>query len=253
MIRFALINEKGGSGKTTLNVNLASYFALYKNSKVLIIDMDPQGQSGKSLGFNVRELEHTIYDVLTWEISPSQAIYKTRIENLDLLPSNKRLVNFPYDVKDESDRDIRLRKALKKLKGYDFVFIDSPPSLGVISFNVMTASNKIIIPVSLNYLALDGTAEIMDTVEQLKKTNHLRDISFFMIVPMLYRRTRLANEIINTLEKHFPRLLSRNKISMDVKIDEAQSHGLTIWEYAPRSRGANMMKEIAEEIWERLS
>ncbi len=252
MIRFALINEKGGSGKTTLNVNLASYFAIHRNMKVLIVDMDPQGQSGKSLGINVRELPTTVYDVLMGT-NPQEAIYDTRIENLKIIPSNKSLVSFPVQAAALQDRDIRLRKALKKLKGYDFIFIDSPPSLGMISFNVMTAANKIIVPVSLNYLALDGTAEIMDTVERLKRANHLKDIEFFMLIPTMYRRTKLAQEILETLNKHFPNLVSRTRISLDVKIDEAQSRGLTIWEYAPNSRGAKMMKAVAEELWERIS
>ena len=252
MIKFALINEKGGSGKTTLTVNLASYFALYKDSRVLIVDMDPQGQSGKSLGINVREIPVTIFEVLTGEADIREAIQETRIDNLRIIPSNKKLVNFPTRVTNDPDRDVKLRKVLKKIRGFDFVFIDSPPSLGLISFNVMTAANKIIVPVSLNYLALDGTAEIMDTVNRLKKANHLKDIEFFMLIPTMYRRTRLAGEIIETLKKHFPDLVSSTRISLDVKIDEAQSRGLTIWEYAPKSRGAEMMKAVAEEIWERI-
>ncbi len=253
MIKFALINEKGGSGKTTLTVNLASYFAIYKKLNVLIIDMDPQGQSGKSLGLNVRDLPITIYDILTGQADIKESIQNTKIEKLKIIPSNKKLVNFSSYVLDAPDKDTRLRQALKKLKGFDFVFIDSPPSLGLISFNVMTAANKIIVPVSLNYLALDGTAEIIDTVNRLKKANHLRDIEFFMLIPTMYRRTRLAAEIIETLRKHFPELVSTTKISMDVKIDEAQSRGLTIWEYAPKSRGAEMIKTVAEEIWEKIS
>ncbi len=252
MIKFALINEKGGSGKTTLNVNLASYFALFKNQRVLIVDMDPQGQSGKSLGIDVRNLDATVYELLTGEARTGEVIQQTRIESLFIIPSNKSLANLPYKIVDDPDRDVKLRKVLSRLKNFDMVFIDSPPSLGVISFNVMTAANKIIVPVSLNYLSLDGTAEIMDTVERLKKANHLKDVEFFMLIPTMYRRTRLASEIISTLQKHFPQLVSRHHISLDVKIDEAQSHGLTIWEYAPRSRGANMIKEVAEEIWEKI-
>jgi len=251
MISFAFINEKGGSGKTTLAVNIASYFALYKNQNVLLIDMDPQGQSGKALGLNVRDLDKTVFEAITEEVHPRECIYNTDIDKLSILPSNKSLIKLPIVISNSSDRDLRLRKIMSKLKKYDLIIIDSPPSLGLMSFNVMAAAKNIIIPVSLTYLAMDGTAEIIDTVNTLKEINHLNDLSIFMMIPTMYRNTRLANDILNSLKKHFPKSISNNIVPMNVKIDEAQSYGKTIWEYSPKSKGAKVIKDIAEEIWQK--
>jgi len=251
MISFALINEKGGSGKTTLAVNIASYFALYKNQKVLLVDMDPQGQSGKALGLNVRELDNTVFEAITGEVPIKDCIYETGIDKLSILPSNKSLIKLPIILANSTERDLKLKKVLSKLRKYDVIIIDSPPSLGLMSFNVMAAVKNIIIPVSLTYLAMDGTAEIIETIDTLKEANHLNELSIFMMIPTMYRKTRLANEILNSLYNHFPQFVSKNIIPMNVKIDEAQSFGKTIWEYSPKSKGAEILKKLAEEIWQK--
>ena len=249
MKKVALINEKGGSCKTTLVVNLGSYLALYRGMRVLLIDLDPQGQTGKALGYDVRGLYKTIHTLLVdEEAHPEEFIHHTRIQGLDVILSNKGLIDFPVMVADHRDRMTKLHKRIAPLRGYDYIIFDSPPSLGLITLNIMMATDEIIIPVSLTYFALDGCAEIMDTVEQVRANFGRSDLEVSHIVPTLYRNTRLARELLEKLRSNFEDRVARTVIGYNVKIDEAQSHGQTIWEYAPKSRGAEMLRSLAEEV-----
>ncbi len=249
MRRIAFINEKGGSCKTTLAVNTAAFFAL-KKKRVLLIDMDPQGQVGKSLGINVREVETTTLDLLADpNVSVSDAVISSRIPGLDLVVANKRLIDVPMLLAGESDRNHRLQQKLTGLKGYDFVIIDSPPSLGALTINIMVAADEIVIPVNMTFFALDGCAEIIETVEQVRESYGRRTLRVSAVVPTLFRNTRLANEILERLRSNFGATVSKTVIGFNVKIDEAQSHGQTIWEYAPRSSGAQMLAQFAAELY----
>ena len=247
--RIAFINEKGGSCKTTLSVNLAAYFAGYQNKKVLLIDMDPQGQVGKAFGLDVKNQPVTTMDMLTNpEVSAKDAVVQSRIDNLDLICSNKTLTDFAVTAAADEDRVLRLKSKLDGLRGYDYILFDSPPSLGLITLNIMMATNEIVIPVSLTYFALDGCAEIVDTVDTVKSNYNKKGLKVSHIVPTLYRRTRLGNAILGKLREFFPDKVTDTVIGMNVAIDEAQSFGQTIWEYQPRSRGAQMLEELAKEI-----
>ncbi len=246
--KIAFVNEKGGSCKTTLSVNTAAYLAA-KGEKVLLIDMDPQGQVGKSLGFDVAAAEPTIFEVLTdANVAARDAVYGTEIENLDVILANKLLVDFPVIAAVDDDRVMKLKDKLDKLRGYDYIIVDSPPSLGLITLNIMLAVKEIIIPVSLTYLALDGCSEIDETVTNVRDTYGKKDLKISLVVPTLYRRTNLADAILAKLRDFYADRVAKTVVGYNVAIDEAQSFGRTIWDYKPRSHGAQMLAALAEEI-----
>jgi chromosome partitioning protein len=249
MRKIAFVNEKGGSCKTTLSVNLAAYFAGSLGRRVLLIDVDPQGQSGKSLGMDVKSIKPGTMELLMDPaVGVSDAAVPTRVQGLDIVASNKTLIDFPVEAARFKDREQRLHQKLKGLRKYDFVIFDSPPSLGLLTQNVMLAATEIVIPVNLTFLALDGCAEIVETVEAVKKTHGRDGLKISMVVPVLYRNTRLANAILKNLGEFFGEKLSRTVVGLNVTIDEAQSKGLTIWEYAPSSPGAIALEALAQEI-----
>ncbi len=250
MRSIAFINEKGGTCKTTLSVNVAAWFATQKKARVLLVDMDPQGQAGKSLGFYVRDISPTVYDVLTdADLPATAAIHESKVPGLDVLISNKSLGDFPLDVASHRDRERKLADKLADVSGYDFVVFDSPPSMGLPTINIMLAAQEIVVPVNLTYFALDGCAEIVESIDRVRREFGKTDLRISLVVPTLYRPTRLANEIHAKLKTHFPGRIARTVIGYNVKIDEAQSHGKTIWDYASWSRGAHMLESLAKEVW----
>jgi chromosome partitioning protein len=251
MRSIAFINEKGGTGKTTLAVNLGAYLAMMAQKRVLLCDLDTQGHSSKALGLEVRGLTPTIFELLIDSRVPlSSVLRQTAIPGLDLLPGNKALARFPEEVAGAPDRARRLAARLRGLQDYDFLLFDSPPSMSLITINIMLAAREIVIPVALNYFSLDGCAEILETVEMVRRDYDHPRLHVSLVVPMLYRKTQLADEILAKLRERFPKELSKTVVSFSVAIDEAQSHGLTIWEYAAESRGGLMLAEVGRELLE---
>ncbi len=253
MRRIAFVNEKGGTCKTTLCVNLGAWLALEKGLRVLLADLDTQGHAGKSLGLDVRGLSPTIHDLL---LDPALALEDvardTAVPGLRLLPANKDLATFPVDVAGEPDRADKLRQRVDVLPegAYDAVLFDAPPSVSLVTENVMRAATEVVIPVALTYLALDGCAEILSSLERLRAERGEAP-ALTMLVPTLPRRTRLADEIRAKLEERFAGLVARTALGFSVKIDEAQSHGRTIFEHAPRSSGALALAALGEELFAR--
>jgi len=270
--RVAIINEKGGSTKTTLVSTIGSYLALHRGRRVLAIDMDPQGQLGKVLGVETRArrrsainllLDSVLSDASSLEYSSENAadptlrpastlpISSTRIPQLDVITANKSLGLLPILEDDEADPTGRLSRALDsapELEAYDFILFDAPPSFGPLTLNILRATTEIVIPVPLTYLGMDGCAEIVRTIETVRGRYDHPDLHITMIVPTLYRRTKLANEILERLKQRFPKEISHTVVGYHVKIDEAQSRGLSIFEYAPKDRAASVMAELAEEL-----
>ena len=270
--RIAFINEKGGSAKTTLVANLAAYLALHRGRRVLAIDMDPQGQLGKVLGLDVRSsrrssiellldtvlgdpgLDRMAVDKLELGRDPSSVlpIARTRIPNLDVIVANKSLALFPtWEGGDSPDPTGRLTETLEnssELNRYDFVFFDAPPSFGALTLNVLRASTEAVVPVPLTYLAMDGCAELMRTIATVRRRFSHPSLRVAMVVPTFYRRTRLAHEILDRLKARFPKEIAHTVVGYHVKIDEAQSRGLSVFEYAPKDRGAQVMAQLAEEL-----
>jgi chromosome partitioning protein len=267
--RIAFINEKGGSGKTTLVANLAAYLAAQRGRRTLAIDMDPQGQLGKVLGLEVRSSRRSSIELLVDSLLGEDAAQRddpaaaraglptisSRVPGLDVIVANKALALFPGWVGgDSEDPTGQLRRRLDaapELPGYDFVLIDAPPSFGPLTLNILSACHEVVIPVPLTFLALDGCAELMRTIEMVRARYGNPGLRLTMVVPTFYRRTRLAGEILEKLKQRFPKEIAHTVVGYHVKIDEAQSRGLTIFEYARRDRGAQAMAALAEELLSR--
>ena len=270
--RIAFINEKGGSAKTTLVSSVGAYLARHRGRRVLAIDMDPQGQLGKVLGVETRQRRRTAIDLLldavlgdTASLDPSHAdsadraqrpesllpISSTKCPQLDVIVANKSLGLFPETDAEDGDASGRLSRALEsapEVEDYDFVLFDAPPSFGPLTLNVLRAATEVVIPVPLTYLAMDGCAELVRTIATVRDRYDHPDLHITMVVPTFYRRTKLAHEILDRLKQRFPKEIAHTVVGYHVKIDEAQSRGLTIFEYAPRDRGARVMAELAEEL-----
>jgi chromosome partitioning protein len=251
MRRIAFVNEKGGTCKTTLCVNTGAWLAQRHNKRILVADLDTQGHAGKALGLDVRGITPTVRDVLLDRSLPLRAAVRpTAIAGLEVLPANKALATFPLEVAAADDRADRLRERLDALAAdaWDAVLIDAPPSVSLVTENVLRAATELVIPVALTYLALDGCAEIIDSLERLRRELGRAPL-LTLVVPTLYRRTRLADEILAKLRARFPQQLAQTVLGFSVKIDEAQSYGQTVYEYAPHSDGARALSLLADEIW----
>jgi len=250
--RVAFINEKGGSCKTTLCVHTAAWLATERARRVLLVDMDTQGHAGKSLGVDVRGLHPTVHEWLLGEVPFEAAVRPTAVPGLDLLPANKALAGLPVALASAPDRADRLADRLSALPAgrYDVVLLDAPPSRSLITENVLRAADAGVVPVALTYLALDGCAEMVESLRELEAVRgHAPALA--LVVPALYRKTQLADEILAKLGARFPAQLARTVLGWAVKVDEAQSHGRTVFEHAPRSPGAVALARLAEEILER--
>jgi chromosome partitioning protein len=249
MRRVAFINEKGGSCKTTLCVNVAAWLATARGLRVLLADLDTQGHAGKSLGVDVRRLTPTIHEWLLGAAGFDEVVRPTPVAGLDLLPANKALAELPVALAPEADRATRLAARLAAIPAgrYDAVLIDSPPSRSLVTENVLGAADAVVVPVALTYLALDGCAEMLESLDALRAARGAAP-ELALVVPALYRKTQLADEILQKLRARFPRELSGTVLGWSVKVDEAQSHGKTIFEHAPRSPGAVALAEIADEV-----
>ncbi len=269
--RIAFINEKGGSGKTTLVANIASHLAMERGRRTLAIDMDPQGQLGKVLGLDVRKPRGSSIELLvdsllgdssrpdapeTGALRRALPIQHTRIPRLDVIVANKALALAPglADATQETgDRapERRLAQNLdlsREAHAYDFVLFDAPPSFGALTLSVLLACEEVVVPVPLTFLAIDGFAELLRTMAMVRTRYGHRALRVSMVVPTFYRRTRMAHEILEKLTTRFPKEIAQTIVGFHVKIDEAQSHGLSIFEYAPRDKGAVVMAALAEEL-----
>ena len=258
--RIAFINEKGGSGKTTLVANLAAHLCLARGRRVLGVDMDPQGHLGKCLGIDVRAQRRTSIELLVDSVlggaTPADPgdlpAVPTRIPNLDIVVSNKSLALYPaWAGAEGSEPTGRLLEVLNEspdLEQYDFLLFDAPPSFGSLTLSILRACHEVVIPVPLTYLALEGSAEMLRTLELVRTRYGNPDLRVTMVVPTFHRRTKLAAEILSKLERQFPKELAHTVVGYHVKIDEAQSRGRTIFEYAPRDAGARAMAALAEEL-----
>jgi chromosome partitioning protein len=249
MRRVAFINEKGGSCKTTLCVNVGAWLATGRSLRILVADLDTQGHAGKSLGVDVRGLTPTVHEWLLGEASFEEVVRPTPVPGLDLLPANKVLAGLPVALAAAPDRAGRLAARLGDVPEgrWDVALIDSPPSRSLVTENVLVAADAVVVPVALTYLALDGCAEMLESLDELRATRG-RAPELALVVPALYRKTQLADEIMDRLRERFPDRLSATMLGWSVKVDEAQSHGRTVFGHAPRSPGAEALARIAEEV-----
>lgn len=268
--RIAFLNEKGGSAKTTLVASVAAHFALRRGQRVLAIDMDPQGQLGKVLGIEVRSARRSAIELLVDTVlgddaaldrppagagaavgAPDLPRVPTRIPHLDVVVANKSLGLAPSLESEDPDPTGRMARRLDAARGldaYDYVLVDSPPSFGMLTLNVLRAVDEVVIPVPLTFLALDGCAELVRTIDTVRTRYRHPNLRITMVVPVFHRRTRLAQEVLESLHRKFPKEIAQAVVGYHVKIDEAQSRGLSIFEYAPRDRGATVLAAVAQEL-----
>lgn len=244
----AFANQKGGVGKTTTCVNMSAYLA-YMGKKVLLVDMDPQGNASSGLGIDKTEDIYTLYDVIDQSINVEEAILKTKIPGLDIIPATVDLAGGEMLLAKKNDREIIVKKALDKLSdNYDYICIDCPPSLALLTINALTACNSVVIPIQCEFYALEGLAQLMNTIKLIKK--HLNNsISIEgVVLTMKDNRSNLVNEVSAEIHKFFGKKVFQTTIPRNIKLAEAPSHGEPIILYDRTSKGAISYQELTEEF-----
>lgn len=245
---FAVANQKGGVGKTTTAVNLGAALADL-GRRVLIVDLDPQGNASTGLGIDPRTFDVSMYDVLLHDVSLEDCIEPTSIKNLFLAPSTLDLAGAEIELVPALSREHRLRRALDPVRDdFDYVFIDCPPSLGLITLNALAAADEVLVPIQCEYYALEGVSQLTRNVE-LVRSNLNPGLRVSTIVLTMYdARTKLADSVVNEVRNHFGDVVCRNVIPRTVRISEAPSFGEPITVHDPSSRGAIAFRELAKEV-----
>ena len=252
MSTLCITNQKGGVGKTTTAISLGAALA-QAGSRVLLVDLDPQGNATSGLGIRRQELEHGLYGVLLQDEPLTEAALPTSVDGLDLLPSTPDMAGAEVELVPALAREYRLRTALEDASGYDIVLVDCPPSLGLLTINALSASDAVLVPVQCEYYALEGLAQLMTTIEAVKRRLNPKLEVLAIILTMADARNRLSMQVIEEVHRHFPELVARVRIPRTVRLAEAPSHGLPIATYDAQSRGAQAYADLAQELSARLA
>lgn len=244
---WAVINQKGGVGKTTTTVNLA-YNLAKKGKRVVLVDLDPQGNASSGLGVSIRDLKTSLYDCLVKGVEPEGVFVKTSWENLLLLPASTKLATLDTELPaTQRDRVLRLKNTLENVEA-DVILIDAPPSLGLLTVNALVASDSVILPVQAEYYALEGLGQLLETM-QIVRTGLNKTLGVMGILITMYDgRTSLSRQVEEQLKTHFGKFLFKSTIPRNVKLAEAPSHGKPIGLYAPGSSGAKAYDGLTKEV-----
>jgi len=245
---FGVVNQKGGVGKTTTSVNLAAYMAK-SGSRTLLVDIDPQGNASSGLGIDRSTIKRSVYDVLLDAMPVAEAALPTPIPGLSILPSTLDLAGAEIELMPRIAREGFLRAALEPaLAEYEHILIDAPPSLGLLTLNVLVAADALIIPIQSEYYALEGISQLIKTIDLVRRQLNPKLSVARVIMTMHDTRIRLANQVVEEVLKYFGDTVSPTLIPRNVRLSEAPSHGLPIAVYSPRSTGAIAYQKIAQEI-----
>lgn len=244
----AVTNQKGGVGKTTTAVNLAACLA-YKGKKVLVVDSDPQGNATSGLGISKESIELSLYDCLADSEKTPEAVVKSACRGLCVIPSLPELSAAEIELAAQEEREHFVEKALSTVKDdYDFIIIDSPPALGMLTINIMTAADSVLIPIQCEYYALEGLSQLMTSIKNIKKSLNTELTIEGIVATMFDSRTKLSQQVLDEVKKHFPDKTFRTPIPRSVRLSEAPSYGQPIIKYDIASKGAEAYFALAREV-----
>ena len=246
---YTLVNQKGGVGKTTTAINLGAYLAQH-GQRVLIVDIDPQANATSCLGIDKHSVNGGSYEALLGSSAVSTLLLKNERLNLTLLPSSPALAGAEVELVDESERNTRLREALKPVSdNYDYILLDCPPSLGLLTINgLMAAQDGVLIPVQCEYLALEGLSQLTETIQRVRSALFADLRLRGVILTMFDKRTNLSSDVVDEVNRHFPEQVFKAVIPRSIRLAEAPSYGLPISDYAPTSVGAKAYDALAKEL-----
>jgi len=247
-IIISVVNQKGGVGKTTTAVNVGAYLA-YFGKKVLLLDLDPQANATSGLGINHRQVEKGIYDVIVGNCSIFDVVLKTKQNNYFVIPATIALSGASVELVDLDNREFRLDTALKEIKEqFDYIIVDGPPSLGLLTINGLVASDKVLIPIQSEYYALEGLGQLLETISLIQ--NNLKpELGILgVVITMFDKRNKLSSLVKDELYKYFPNKVFKSIIPRSVRLAEAPSYGLSILQYDPKSLAAKSYEDLAKEI-----
>jgi len=244
----AIANQKGGVGKTTTSVNLSACLAEL-DKKVLLIDLDPQGNSTSGFGFDKTKIKQSVYNMLVNDIPAESLILKTQIDNLMILPATIQLAGAEIELVSIMSRETKLKRAVDSIKyDYDYVIIDCPPSLGLLTINALTAANSVLVPIQCEFYALEGLSQLMNTITLVQKNLNPALTLEGVVLTMFDARTNLSIQVVDEVKNHFRHKVYQTIIPRNVRLSEAPSHGQPVTKYDPKSRGSQVYFDLAKEV-----
>ena len=244
----AFANQKGGVGKTTSAVNLAASLGILGH-KVLLVDFDPQGNATSGLGFDKRDIKKCIYDTLINDVMMKDVLLHSDYENLDVIPATIQLAGAEIELVSLMNREGRLKNALERVKhDYDYVLIDCPPSLGLLTINALTAANSVLVPIQCEFYALEGVSQLMNTIKLVQRNLNPALKLEGVLMTMFDQRTNLSSDVVGEVRKYFNTKMYNTIIPRNVRLSEAPSHGQPVIVYDPKSKGAQVYMELAAEV-----